>query len=32
MSINDINKCTGEYKIARKVDIVAGIIYSIFVY
>jgi len=25
LSINDIDKCVGEYKIARKVDIVAGL-------
>ena len=28
-SVNDISKCGGEYKIARKVDIVLGLICSI---
>jgi hypothetical protein len=30
LSINDINKCTGEYKITRKFDIVVAIICSIY--
>ena len=29
LSIIDINKCAGEYKIARKVDIVLGLMCSI---
>jgi len=29
LSINDISKCGGEYKIVQKVDIVLGLICSI---
>jgi len=29
LSINDITKCGGEYNIARKVDIILGLICSI---
>ena len=32
LSINDISKCGGEYKVARKVDFVLGVIYSIFMH